>query len=92
MVAIAWGGRACNTISVTLGMTANNAVPSATGGRITGRHRRLPTVPPVTVTSRHRLLPPPSVTVTNVTAYVLVTASTRQNGRLPGEGTGDKRR
>jgi hypothetical protein len=67
-------------ISVTLGMIANNAVPSAAGGRVTGRHRRLSAVPPVTVTSRHRLLPAPSVTVTNVTAYVLVTASTRHRG------------
>jgi hypothetical protein len=53
MIAIAWGGRACNTmISVTLGMTANNAVLSAAGGRVTGRHRRLPAVPPVDCNSR----------------------------------------
>jgi hypothetical protein len=52
-------------------------VPSAAAGRVTGRYRRQPGVAPVTVSSRHRLLPPPSVTVTTVTAYVLVTASPR---------------
>jgi hypothetical protein len=60
-------------------------VPSADGGRVTGRYRRQPGVAPVTVSSRHRLLPPPSVTVTTVTAYVLVTASPRHISLLDRE-------